>query len=591
VGLPTITYATLDGAARVTQVNASIGANPVTAVTYNDTDTTQPIGALMSVTLGAGDTQTYTYDVNTERMTKYAATVGGTPVTISGTLTWNTNGTLQKNTIADGYNSSNNQTCGYAYDDFVRVASSTCKDGSGATVWGVSYGYDGFGNITRTGSGTTWSPTYFLTNSHYSNAGVAYDADGNLTNDTFHAYTWLPDGHVASIDTATITYDALGNKLEETVGGVTHEYVSQFGVDARMTGQTQNSATINVPGGVQALYAGTALQRFRFPDWQGSIRAESSPGSMFFPRVFTESVAFDPFGERYALVGVPYNVDSFTGKPDQIVSDEYDFPARQQHNGQGRWISPDPASGTGNKYVYANNNPLSYVDPYGLSTELNGLDIGGADSYWYFKNGFSDAESKPVVTWQTLPALLSAMRGHGADCSFVSTCGLETLSVNSQVWREMSVEMSFGQPEAQNTANNEPALIAQNQTPNPQPDQQNKPQPNVPQEIKDIHSAYDKKVAEMTKNGERIGNGPANNFVSSLQRIGEALGLTHHHLCSCNEQAEKISNSLNVSMKDTSYSFGLKQSWTHSWVEGRSSVQGAPVLTLDPWKNKFEVQQ
>jgi hypothetical protein len=95
----------------------------------------------------------------------------------------------------------------------------------------------------------------------------------------------------------------------------------------------------------------------------------------------------------------------------------------------------------------------------------------------------------------------------------------------------------------------------------------------------------------MTKNGERIGNGPANNFVSSLQRIGEALGLTHHHLCSCNEQAEKISNSLNVSMKDTSYSFGLKQSWTHSWVEGRSSVQGAPVLTLDPWKNKFEVQQ
>jgi hypothetical protein len=122
-----------------------------------------------------------------------------------------------------------------------------------------------------------------------------------------------------------------------------------------------------------------------------------------------------------------------------------------------------------------------------------------------------------------------------------------------------------------------------------------KPKPNIPQEIKDIHSAYDKKVADMTKNGERVGSGPLggplNNVVSSVQRIGEALGLTHHHLCSCNEQAETVSNYLNSSMKGTSYTFGLEQSWTHSWVEGKSSAPGAPVLTIDPWKNKFEVGQ
>jgi len=51
--------------------------------------------------------------------------------------------------------------------------------------------------------------------------------------------------------------------------------------------------------------------------------------------------AFAPFGERYALKGAAYSVDSFTGKPDQTVSDEYDFAAREEHNGQGRWISPD----------------------------------------------------------------------------------------------------------------------------------------------------------------------------------------------------------------------------------------------------------
>jgi RHS repeat-associated protein len=156
------------------------------------------------------------------------------------------------------------------------------------------------------------------------------------------------------------------------VGGVIHEYVSGFGVAAQMTGQTQGATLVNLPGGVQALYSGGTLQRFRFPDWQATIRAESSPTS----RAFTESLAFAPFGERYALKGAPFNVDSFTGSPDQIVPDEYDFTAREESNPQGRWVSPDPMRGTGNKYVYANNNPLSYVDPYGLYT----IDIDGIES-------------------------------------------------------------------------------------------------------------------------------------------------------------------------------------------------------------------
>ncbi len=136
-----------------------------------------------------------------------------------------------------------------------------------------------------------------------------------------------------------------GNKVEENSGsgGSLHEYVSAFGISAQMSGQSETSATVSLPGGVEALYSLDLLVRFRFPDWLGTIRAESS-----LSRAFTESVAFAPFGERYAVKGAPFNVDSFTGKPDQIASDEYDFPAREMHDGQGRWVSPDPTMGTGN---------------------------------------------------------------------------------------------------------------------------------------------------------------------------------------------------------------------------------------------------
>ena len=393
VGLPTLTFGTLDGEGRVQTVTASSGTNPVTGVSYNNGSfPNQPVGALMSVTLGLGDTQSFTYDPNTGRMKNYTAAVGSPAVTISGSLSWNANGTLAENNIVDGYNSANTQDCKYLYDDFMRISSGLdgtpgvkCTNGS-TNVWNqtFSYGSDSFGNLTKStsGPGVAWAPGYDTATNHYTLANTSYDQDGNLTNDTFHSYTWLADGHIATIapspqgtdqTNASITYDALGNKIEENINGTIHEYVSAFGVMARMTGQTLVTANVNLPGGVQALYTAPGLTRLRFPDWQGSVRAESKPGD----RVFSESVAFAPFGERYALKGAPYNVDSFTGKPDQLVSDEYDFPARQEHNAQGRWISPDPVRGTGNKYVYADNNPLSNVDVYGLFSSVIGGDNGG----------------------------------------------------------------------------------------------------------------------------------------------------------------------------------------------------------------------
>jgi RHS repeat-associated protein len=83
--------------------------------------------------------------------------------------------------------------------------------------------------------------------------------------------------------------------------------------------------------------------------------------------------AYAPFGEHYSGVGT--SDLSFTGQTQDTVTGLYDFPFRQEHPVQGRWLVPDPAGlaavditnpQTWNRYAYLANNPLTFIDPLGL---------------------------------------------------------------------------------------------------------------------------------------------------------------------------------------------------------------------------------
>lgn len=86
-------------------------------------------------------------------------------------------------------------------------------------------------------------------------------------------------------------------------------------------------------------------------------------------------LAFAPFGETYSASGSTGVTDiSFAGNNEDTTTNLYDAQFRE-YSIQGRWPSPDPAGlaaanpanpQSWNRYAYALNNPLLFVDPSGL---------------------------------------------------------------------------------------------------------------------------------------------------------------------------------------------------------------------------------
>lgn len=386
-GLPTITYST-DGEGRMSTVSVSSGQNPVTGVTYNPNGQ----GQITALTFGSSDSDSFTFDPNTGRMTQYQYSVGSSPQTDTGALTWNSNGSLQQLVITDQLNPADSQTCTYTHDALGRVASANC----GASTWSQTFSYDPFGNITKTvpqgSTGMSFQPSYDYTNytNRITSSPFTYSSNnGDMTADNSHAYSWDTENKLTGIDSGTSNgicqiYDALGRVIEQDKGSAcstsptssTEIVYSPSGAKlALMNGSSLVKAFVPLPGGAQAVYNSSGVQYYRHADWLGTSRlATTSSRTLYY------SGAYAPFGENYVSSGTQDL--SFTGQNQDTESSGaggagglYDFLYREHSPVQGRWLSPDPSGlaavnpsdpQTWNRYAYVGNRPLNSVDPLGL---------------------------------------------------------------------------------------------------------------------------------------------------------------------------------------------------------------------------------
>jgi RHS repeat-associated protein len=441
--LPTQTYG-VDAMGRPNTATASAGQKPVTGVSYDLTN------FKTTVTYGSADSDVVTLDPNTGRMTQYKFNVGAKNLT--GNLTWNANGSLGTLAINNQLNSLDTQTCSYAHDDLSRISSVGCLNGS-THRWDQNFSYDAFGNITKTvpngGTGISFMPTYDPSKNWITALpGITptTDANGQMTYDGIHNYTWDAEGKLHSLDTNTLTYDALGRMVEKAVSSTYTQIVyGPQGRFATMNGQTLVSVLIPAPG-AQVVYTSASLNTtnkiayYRHADHLGSSRLATTPTKTLY-----SSTAYAPFGEPYSQAGTTDL--SFTGQEQNTVSGIHDFPARRYPPVQGRWLSPDPAGMAAanpanpqswNRYAYVLNNPLSLVDPLGLDG-CSGQISGGACPVW------DPSNPSPGVGASQSPDL-AAMTGSGSVCGG-GGCGADAYNSYASwvtaMWRNMDTIASF----------------------------------------------------------------------------------------------------------------------------------------------------
>lgn len=382
----TSTNYTYDAGNRITQVQEKNAGGTVTATitrTYDGLDR-------LTQEVTSEGTVNYTYDNASRRATM---TVVGQPQV---TYTYDNANRLTQiaqgsDTVTIAYDDADRRTSvtypttnsiTYAYNAASELTSLTYKQG--ATVLGdLTYTYDAAGNRIKTG-GTfarsnlppTLTTASYNANNQQTTFGTStetYDLNGNLATTTdvsgTTTYTWNARNQLTTITgpslSASFTYDSFGRRTGKTINGTTTNFV----YDGLNPVQEKNGATVTAN-----LLTGLGVDEF-FTRTDGvgvrSLLSEALGSTIALgdgSGTLQTQYTYEPFGFTTQTGSSSTSSYKYTGREDDGTGLSY-YRARYYHPRLQRFISEDPIgfeAGDMNVYAYVGNNPVGYVDPYGL---------------------------------------------------------------------------------------------------------------------------------------------------------------------------------------------------------------------------------
>ncbi len=377
---------TYDWARReITASNSAFASNAATAAYRLDgllaarTYPTSPTEALslaydaakrpLTITRANGDTITRTYDRagNTASEARVLAGISGNAGSGTQTFTYDS---LNRLTGSSGLSTSKS----YQYDldgnRTVKVEGATTTSYTydrtdqllGQSTGSLSFVYDAFGNMTSKAE-TLLTVTSF-----------AYDAANRLT-------TITPAAGAGT--TATFTFDALDRIRTRTLGtgpaesygylGATDTAIEVSSVTGGVT--TATRSLLDLDGSRLALKTGSTVSWTLFDELGSLIGLESAS------RAVTDARRYDCYGETIASVAPTTDPWRFRGSLDVSPTTDplYAMGARLYAPSVGTFTQLDTFAGSAqhpasmNRFLYAEGNPATFIDPTGHMVSQNQL--------------------------------------------------------------------------------------------------------------------------------------------------------------------------------------------------------------------------
>lgn len=263
----------------------------------------------------------------------------------------------------------NGASISFAFDNDSRITGITYNFG-GSVLGNLTYAYDSLGRRTQVSGSfartnlpaAVASAVYDAANelTNWNSTSLSYDSNGNMLADGSNVFTWNARNQAASLNGANLQYDGSGRRIKNAAG--TSFLYDGATATEELSGLTSTASILS--GGADQIFqrsdgAGTVVP---LSDGLGStIALLDASGNI------KTTYSYDPFGNTTTSGAASANPSQYTGREND-GNGVYFYRARYYSPVYGRFLSEDPmgfAAGI-NFYGYADDNPISFSDPFGL---------------------------------------------------------------------------------------------------------------------------------------------------------------------------------------------------------------------------------
>lgn len=293
----------------------------------------------------------------------------------------------------------NTKIC-YTYDSLSRVIKRTVKDECDEVLSEENYSYDAAGNITAAPNSCFG---YDINNrlTIFNGFDVAYDMDGNMLSNGEDAFAYDSANRLITANNHIYTYNAENVRIrnlceccEETI----YTYDTNCRLSKLLCKTTNEVVTKYVYGrDLIGEEVGSTFKTYHFDCRGSTIAITNTNGNI------TDTFKYDTYGKLIGRTGTSEVIFGYNGR-DGVVTDDNGLiymRARYYSPEMRRFINADIVAGklsnaiTLNRFAYANGNPVSFVDPFGLSSERIGAVLyrawnGFYNTYDFFNNLHED---------------------------------------------------------------------------------------------------------------------------------------------------------------------------------------------------------